>query len=1250
MSLKVDIMEFGDAQRAIHNANNSKKKKDIKNNLKVNSSRRNDPQKKPGGLTLKSNVKHSSAGGNAKCCNDEECILLLSCLEPLSVCGWPQFKKDLLWELCKTFYGGENTPSIIWLNVVNKLMQYGVFVEKGNYLQFDSSTINKIQFRLNISGWNNFHIYFAKQIAQINEGFKTEHISFYARVFLQNESCIRALFHKLQKREFFDHDTNLVIAKTLGGRLGELCSSMMNIKDSLQVTAGMVELCAKVCVVASPLKLIYQLEAKVTQKLEYCGSVPTVELVAALVDHSWMFRLNAKLSISLNILEYALVLVKRVPKDTLSFRLKQNASSAQPSQESGATTDTTTADSAGSIGVHNDTNATSNINAILLSDEENKTDINMVERELEHLDVSVVQMNVMFHWAQSLREQLDGVLAQHSQAIASMKSSNSADLQLQQQQQIAFELELKARSVFEEILTMIRNTPRYGSGIDHNVLYLQTKVQISLAALFLLTKNSTHAELMIEKSTSELNELFREREHPLVAQCMICIAQLEQLQNNESNQNNDLTSIKQLYSTALSILYACYSGNYITAEVMDLKKSQCCNFSIAKCLFNLGDLEEQNANLTDALEHYMAAYKCILHVYGEKSILLPDVLYVIGNIYVANKKYLDALVYIQQANMILEKKVSKDLIAFQSIHSSDELFSTEYDHIIKVGKKRCDEIRALMSDSDLKMAELILGELQKEDEGKEGDDHEHWILPDDKEEVLLVNDLGEEGLHSAMDDSKDPKDMLSSQETSQRDVSPSPSPTSPIRNSTATATATVPITGVDPRISTESNPKHFDVKILDLYKSNLALEGKIPWVQSVCGYIALADFYILTHNFSNAKDALQDALRICQEQDMVEKEVFRKKRVLLIDDGTMRPDDAQSDSDEEKEGDDLGEKDNVGKEDGESVLIATTASTYIAQLKCQLADVECEMNDENHMVLTPENMEYILSLYKDSLSLYKHVFGEEDTLVADTLIRIGLLFYASDDHSNSQETLEEAETLLSLNYDQGVSKSMAELKYYLSRTFHAMAYDDDAKKLVYECLSILLKNLKIPDPGLLSLESAFDVNIISLDISQITENIKKNQTHTLIADAIGNIGSLYHLQDKYPEAEKFYQIALLMFEVIYKDEPNVFAARLYNNMASMYDDHSNMTDAEVYYKKALEHLFGLFEEGHPQIIHTLSNYSLLLLGNQRYAEALPLLNIVHASYIENYGDEHELTVHAKESIILAEQSISGDNGSYCLIQ
>ncbi|MEC4869093.1 MAG: CHAT domain-containing tetratricopeptide repeat protein, partial [Jaaginema sp. PMC 1078.18] len=129
--------------------------------------------------------------------------------------------------------------------------------------------------------------------------------------------------------------------------------------------------------------------------------------------------------------------------------------------------------------------------------------------------------------------------------------------------------------------------------------------------------------------------------------------------------------------------------------------------------------------------------------------------------------------------------------------------------------------------------------------------------------------------------------------------------------------------------------------------------------------------------------------------------------------------------------------------------------------------------------------------------------------------------------------------------------------------------------------------------------------------------------HPLVATSINNLAGLYRNMGNYTEAEPLYQRALAISEqTLGSDHPDV--AGSLNNLAGLYQNMGNYSEAEPLYQRALAILEQALGSDHPHVATSLNNLAGLYADMGNYSEAEPLLQRSLAIFEQALGSDHPL--------------------------
>ncbi|MEJ2534638.1 MAG: serine/threonine-protein kinase, partial [Gammaproteobacteria bacterium] len=144
--------------------------------------------------------------------------------------------------------------------------------------------------------------------------------------------------------------------------------------------------------------------------------------------------------------------------------------------------------------------------------------------------------------------------------------------------------------------------------------------------------------------------------------------------------------------------------------------------------------------------------------------------------------------------------------------------------------------------------------------------------------------------------------------------------------------------------------------------------------------------------------------------------------------------------------------------------------------------------------------------------------------------------------------------------------------------------------------------------------------------------------HPDIAESLGQLGDIYRIEMRYEEAEPLLREALEIAEQSQPAHPSD-VARAWNRIGTLYWNQERLDEAIAAHERALEireiEMGGQDPAG---LAESTYNLGIMLLGRDRYAEAVPYLEQAARLYDELLGENHLRTAAAFNNLAIAEEN------------
>jgi tetratricopeptide (TPR) repeat protein len=272
---------------------------------------------KPGGLMINSSSPISpiertpivpSSPKNFLGMEEEELIKYY--FEPLV--GGP-FTLDLLWELVKDKFGPGDSPTPLFLSLIDRMQSKNIIQMTQNRSDIDTLEFPNpeyfTRFTTKDTAWHRYYSYWATQAAKINRQLRTNDL---VQAFLQYhcfEHHFQNLFNKILTYDAqSEADASLcAIGDLLGGRISELCTAILPSPQGCILTQAIMNICNANIGASQGIAPSSLAHAAVASR-------PTPTSVSSRIDHAVLLRLNNKLNEACDTLCGAIVHARQLPR------------------------------------------------------------------------------------------------------------------------------------------------------------------------------------------------------------------------------------------------------------------------------------------------------------------------------------------------------------------------------------------------------------------------------------------------------------------------------------------------------------------------------------------------------------------------------------------------------------------------------------------------------------------------------------------------------------------------------------------------------------------------------------------------------------------------------------------------------------------------------------------------------------------------------------------------------------------------
>lgn len=242
---------------------------------------------------------------------------ILENIQPLLISS---FELDLLWLLSKDSFNNEEYPSPLFLSSIDLLQSKDLlyFNENNSTLEFktNNNLLNNIQ--TNSEKWKIYYFYWANSLIKLNEKVYTNEINQIIEKYqLFKQHYLQFITHFLSNEIISLHlnkDELLEIAQLLGGKIGRICTIVLEPSLVLQFTKRILDLCQPLPFNETFKKSKDFITSKVT--------VPDVCYVGAIIEYTQSLRfMKSTLLTVLNCFYNAAFLSSLLPRTLESWKL-----------------------------------------------------------------------------------------------------------------------------------------------------------------------------------------------------------------------------------------------------------------------------------------------------------------------------------------------------------------------------------------------------------------------------------------------------------------------------------------------------------------------------------------------------------------------------------------------------------------------------------------------------------------------------------------------------------------------------------------------------------------------------------------------------------------------------------------------------------------------------------------------------------------------------------------------------------------
>jgi tetratricopeptide (TPR) repeat protein len=273
------------------------------------------------------------------------------------------------------------------------------------------------------------------------------------------------------------------------------------------------------------------------------------------------------------------------------------------------------------------------------------------------------------------------------------------------------------------------------------------------------------------------------------------------------------------------------------------------------------------------------------------------------------------------------------------------------------------------------------------------------------------------------------------------------------------------------------------------------------------------------------------------------------------------------------------------------------------------------------------------SYYLDSQGLFKTAitFSEQALQITETQLGCDHLFTATNFNNlallyreigrySDAEKLHLKALQVQVKLLGGEDFAVAVSLNNLAGIYHAQGNYNKAEQFHLRALELRLKFLD---------ELRQNLELELSPSSNLHSQIHSTGLH--IAASLNGLAALYVPQERYDEAEDFYQSALqLLRQFVGEIHPHI--ATTLNGLAELYRIQKKYSKAEPLHKQALQLRQQLFNELHPDVTISLNNLALLHTDQGQYSEAEPLYLRVLQIQRQLFGQNHRAVANTLNNL------------------
>ncbi|MBN1782436.1 tetratricopeptide repeat protein [bacterium] len=270
-----------------------------------------------------------------------------------------------------------------------------------------------------------------------------------------------------------------------------------------------------------------------------------------------------------------------------------------------------------------------------------------------------------------------------------------------------------------------------------------------------------------------------------------------------------------------------------------------------------------------------------------------------------------------------------------------------------------------------------------------------------------------------------------------------------------------------------------------------------------------------------------------------------------------------------------------------------------------------------------------LEHYYKALALFKDEYGETDMNVACIYNNIGMIKQVRCDYDGAFEDYKKA-LVIFLDRLGEYHVNTANCYFNIGHLFHEKGDLDKTLDYFYKSLRIDLKNLGENHPSVAHTYNSLGVVLMdkgdydqaleySMKAVSIISQDSSRRSHRALNYAYANIGNLYAVKKEYEKALEYHQKAQ---ELLPPDHPD--AGTGYKEMARIYHEMGDDTEALDYYNKALARLTRTYGDRHKKVAVTYMNMGLLYAQQRQFDKAMSCYQKALSIVMEVFGKKHTL--------------------------